>query len=66
MVFTSGIVDEGPVLGLVVPQYYPCSFGWPGVEPGVAGVGVGVGTLLGPEGSGPPFFLAAGFPVVAG
>jgi len=40
---------------VVVPQYYPCPpCGGVGVEPGaVAGRG-GVGTLLGPEGSGTP------------
>jgi hypothetical protein len=50
VVFASGIVDEGPPVGVVVPQY--CQLA--GVEPGAVAVGGGVGTLLGPEGSGIP------------
>lgn len=50
MVFTSGIVDEGPPVWVVVPQY--CQLA--GVEPGAVADGGGVGTLLGPEGSAVP------------
>ena len=37
-----------------------------GVEPGAVAGGVGVGTLLGPEGSGPSHVELAGVPWVCG
>ena len=52
VVFTSGIVDEGPLVGSWPSQYYLSSL-LVGVEPGGRGAGWGGDTLLGPEGSGP-------------